>query len=793
MMKKGLIIVTFLLVAWQTSAQQNYLNGLVGKLQDHQQQTLQEKIFVHLDRPFYVSGETMWFSVYAMDGYLHQPVDVSSVAYIEVIDRQNQPVIQAKIKLEQGRGHGSVIIPSSLISDNYSVRAYTNWMKNFDPSFYFHQPITIVNVFQRLTVPGKASEPTFDLQFFPEGGQLIDGIKSKVAFRAVDATGHGIAFKGILLNNKGDTITTFQPLQSGIGNFLITPRQNENYKVIIRQPDGRITNAQLPPVRSSGYTLSITDTTLNRIKISVKGKDESTNQPVIYLIGHCRQLVKIAVTNNLVHGSITFLVDKVNLGEGINQFTVFDHGLRPVAERLYFNRPGADPTLKATLAQNNFAPRSKVHLNFASPESFAKTPLHASLSVYKNDSLQQITPVDIRTYLWLTSDLKGTIESPEYYLSDSEGVAEATDNLMLVHGWTRFRWNELLQNDLVEFRFLPEHKSHLISAMVLDIASDKPVQGIPAYLASPGSKINLHAAHSNAGGKVIFETNEFTGTKKLFAHTGVYQSTARMQIESPFSGQFSASKLPALNLKENTHAALTQRSIAMQTEDIFYQSRNRMRAEAKDSTIFYGKAPEQYRLDDYTRFPLMEEVLREYVKGVRLRKKDDHFLFKVLNAPRNLVFENAPLTLLDGVPVFDIDQLVTMDPLKVKSIDVVTSQYYFGKFAFDGIVSFRTYNADLGGFQFDPGTVILNYEGLQANKEFFAPRYELPAEQKSRLPDQRNLLYWNAQVTIDGSPQSIEFYTGDQTGHFQVIMQGITETGRPVHSVSSFTVKASEQ
>lgn len=791
MIKRLSIYVLSLLLLTSTNsfAQRETLNGLVEKLQGHQQTTLQEKIFVHLDRTFYVGGETMWFKIYLVDGYFHHPLDVSKVVYIDVLDRNQKPVIQTKVAMENGRGNGSVSIPTSIDSDNYTVRAYTNWMKNFSADFFFHQTISIVNVFQRLNEKDKTPNVKLDAQFFPEGGNLVDGIKSKVAFRVVDSSGKGVSFSGTLLSEKGDTITSFNPLKSGIGHFTFTPDIDETYQVIIKEKNGHVTYAKLPVVQAFGYTVMVTDTSQSRIKITIKGKDANSTSSLIYLIGHTRQIVKTATAQNLINGKISFLINRKELGDGVVHLTVFNQGLQPVCERLYFNRPADPLPLVMSSDKPVYEPRNKIALqvNIKSDEPHL---VNASLTVFKNDSLQQIKPADIQSYLWLNSELKGNIESPEYYFSEDAHVAEAADNLMLTHGWTKFKWDEVLRSKSKTPRFLPEYRGHIITGTVFDSTSSKPAQGIPAYLSAPDKRIQPYLAYSDAAGHVLFETSHFTGNKKLIAQTGAYQNTTRIQIDSPFSEELYIGKTPFLKLSAYLKDLLTERSISMQAEDIFYRGRVRMNSQARDSSSFYGKAPEQYRLDDYTRFPIVEEVMREYVKGVRLRKKDDKFIFKVLNAPKNLVFENEPLVLLDGVPVFDTDKIMAMDPLKIKYVDVVTNQYYFGKFTFDGLVSYRTYQGDLGGFQFDPGTVVLDYEGLQSKKEFFSPHYETSAQRQSRLPDTRNLLLWVPDLTINAQRYDVELYSSDQTGIFQAIIQGISKNGQLVFQTHIFEVKS---
>ena len=781
------LALTLIIVSFHVNAQRETLNGLVEKLQLHQQATLQEKVFVHLDRTFFVGGETMWFKVYVTDGYKHQLMDVSKVVYLDILDRNHQSVMQTKVSIENGVGNGSITVPPSLDSDNYTVRAYTNWMKNFSADFFFHQVISIVNVFQRFEEKGKAEETKLDAQFFPEGGNLIEGMKSKVAFRVVDATGKGISFNGSVISPAGDTVVSFSPLKFGLGHFTFTPKSG-TYQVIIKEKNGKITTARLPGAQANGYTMMVTDTTQNRIKVTVRGND-AHGTTLIYLIGHTRQLINLAIAQNLINGKISFLLDKKELGEGIAHLTVFSQSLQPVCERLYFN----NPTHKVNVLMNSdkpvYEPRDKIslHLTINNEQTqFVKS----SLSVFKNDALQQLKPTDIQSYLWINSELKGNIESPEYYFSEDVLANEAMDNLMLTHGWSKFKWEDVFRAKGKTPLILPEYRGHIITAKIVDTNSSKPVQGIPAYLSAPDKKIQPYMAYSDGNGLALFEASHLTGAKKIIAQTGAYQNGTRIEINSPFSSENSTLTVPYLKLSTDLKGLLTQRSISMQAEDIFYRGRVKNKESLVDSSAFFGEASEHYNLDDYTRFPVMEEVMREYVKGVRLRKKDNQFIFKVLNAPKNLVFENEPLVLLDGVPVFNTDKIMAMDPLKIKYIDVVTRQYYYGKFIFDGIVSYKTYQHDLGGFQFDAGTVVMDYDGLQLKKEFFAPQYETVADRQSRLPDERNLLLWKPDLIIENKSQVIDFYSSDQTGNYQAIIQGISQHGEPVFQTYTFEVKS---
>ena len=189
------------------------------KFNAYSSEALQEKLFVHTDKEFYIAGEVLWFRVYYVNGATHHAMQLSKVAYVDVLDEKNDPVLQAKISLKPGEDNGSFYLPVSLNTGIYTLRAYTNWMKNFDDNYFFQKNITIVNTLKNPeTTPGKDSS-IVQVHFFPEGGNLVSGIKSRVGFTVIDKNGGISNCQGYILDNNGDTITSFSPLVMGIGSF----------------------------------------------------------------------------------------------------------------------------------------------------------------------------------------------------------------------------------------------------------------------------------------------------------------------------------------------------------------------------------------------------------------------------------------------------------------------------------------------------------------------------------------------------------------------------------------------
>ncbi len=789
----AIILLSYL---FSDTSAQHQMDSVRSKFDRHRTQNPQEKLFIHTDQELYLTGETLWFKIYYVDGVLHQPSDISKVAYVEILGPDNRAVIQTKVAMKNGEGHGALFLPASISSGNYQLRAYTHWMKNFDPEFFFNKTISIINSFKKGDIqPEKSQKPNLiTVQFFPEGGELVSGLRSKIGFRATNADGRGTVVSGIVLNAQNDTLLTFKPKKYGIGNFTFTPTEGSLYRAVVADTLGNLQSFSLPRPKSHGHVMEVRDSTSDLLVINVSADPQTVqSSPSIYYVIHARQIISSAGSREIGKGKTAILIPKRELKDGISHITIFDGNLNPVCERLYFKASEKKLSIKVKSSQSEYGIRRKVVLDIsAQNDSAAIAGASLSVAVVKSDSLQGNLEGNIFNYLWLSSDLRGEVENPAYYMEvNSQEVTVAIDNLMLTHGWRRFSWTDVLSNNKKQPGFLPEYRGHLIRGTVVD-KDDKPAAGIATYLSTPGKNIQLYTARSAANGEVQYEMKDFWGSKKIIVQTNLTQdSTFRVNVISPFADNYAPYKPPELTLDPSVSKSLLNRSIAMQVQDIYSGDRSIKFANMTiDSSSFYGKANETYFLDDYTRFTVMEEVMREYVPGVMVRKRRDGFHFLVLDNLRKRVFQDDPLILLDGMPVFDVDKIMEFDPLKVKKLEVITSRYYLGPFHFPGVVSYSTYPGDLAGFQLDPRSISMDYEGLQRQRVFYAPKYETEKQRESRLPDRRNLLFWAPDVRLDNEGNSqLEFFTSDLSGNYSIVVEGLSKTGYAGSTTGTFAVK----
>ena len=782
----GLALALGLLASQASQAQTlDSVATLSRKLQQYQRQALVEQLFLHLDRPAYMAGETMWFKAYAVDGTFHRPLPMSKVAYVEVLDAAQRPVSQAKLALVQAMGQGSFELPADLATGRYVVRAYTSWMKNAGPEFYFQCPITVVNTLSQTAAPSPVAGLAYDVQFFAEGGQLVRNQPGRVGFKLTDQHGRSVAATGTVADAHGKPVATFQTLKSGLGSFLLTPMAaGAASTATVRLANGTVLTRKLPAVAEQGYSLLVTDASPAYLTLSVQAP-AAQGASSLRLLGHSGQQVTVATEAPLVTGQAVFQVDKRQLRPGITHLTVFN-GQQPVAERLYFRRPTHPLVVQGSASATAYGPRSAVRLQVG-----AAQPAALSLAVYRLDSLSAKAPADISSYLLLAADLKGFVEDAGYYFRDSSATAQqAADNLMLTQGWRRFKWEEVVAGQPPVVTHTPELTGYLLQGRVSQL-SGAPAASIATFLSLPGRSFQFSNSLSHDDGLVQFELPNFYGVRKLVLQTNpLRDSTKRLELLSPFSqgGGWVAPSLPPL--ATSWAPTLNERHVQVQVQRAFPALPTRYRSVPGDTTAFYGKADEHYRLDDYTRFPSLEDVMREYVPGVLVRQRKDGFHFMVVDRPRHINLKENPLTLLDGLPIFNLNQLMALNPLKIQYLDVIANRYFLGQQVYDGLVSYTTYKGDLGGFPLNPHALIEEYEGMQVPREFYSPRYDTEAQQHSRLPDLRNLLYWNPDVRLAANqPQTLSFFTSDQAGRYLVVTQGLTPDGALGSTSFSFDVK----
>jgi hypothetical protein len=795
-----LTLTTFLPAAAQDTGKES----LLAAFSRYQSQTPQEKLFVHIDRSFYLAGETIWFKLYDIDARSNRPVAFSGIAYIEVLDKDDHAVLQTKVELHNGKGDGAFSIPMSVPTGEFLFRAYTSWMRNFSPDLYYMQPLTIFNTLNDDAAdtiqpphpgdtaqsphpadlaqpphPVDPSHPRFRL--FPEGGNLVNGLASLIAMETVDHEGKGTPCEGAIIDQRKDTVAHFHTSLSGIGKFTFTPMGNNTY-FAITEVDHQTVTQPLPASYDQGYVMHLEDSGGRRIRIIVHAAGPIQN-PAIYLFAHTRGQIKAVQMNFLSDGQTSFYLDKDSLGDGISHLTVFNSDRLPVCERLYFKQPKQQMHIAITNVSSNYPTRSPVSIGLSATDN-AGNPLIAdlSMSVFRLDSLQPVPGPNILDWLLLSSDLTNT---------PNPTASSSLDDLMLTRGWSRFRWEDILKDHQPAFEFLPEVNGMVVGAKVIDKRTGQAPVPVLGYLSVPGQHFKLATALSQSDGSLYFYLGNVYGNRTLIAQTNSRtDSNCRLDVLSPWSERFASFPLPSIEYSNGWADQLLRRTIDAQAENAYLTARKHHYSQVVEDTVaFYGTADLKYNLDDYVRFVTMDEVIQEFVDNVRIRSKSGHAYFRVKNALFNLFFEDDPLLLIDGIPVFDASKLVETDPAKIERIEVVSHRYVLGPSVTDGVVSFRSYDGEFAGYEVDPNAIAIQYNGLDRHREFYTPVYDAGTRGLPSIPDFRSELLWAPNVIVDATGKTtLPLYTSDLTGKFALVVEGITKDGLAGYSIVTFSV-----
>lgn len=795
---KLLVLVFIPVLTFQKDnfAQSEGLSGITGKFLHFRNNDLQEKLFVHTDKNFYLAGEIIWFKIYDINEATNAPFDLSKVAYIELLDKNNVPVLQTKVALDKNGNGGSLFLPFTLQSGNYLFRAYTSWMKNFSPDYYFEQYITVINTTKSNDFPKVNDSVHYEVKFFPEGGDLVNGLQSEVGFHVVNQYGEGVNSIGEIINRQNDTILHFHPYKFGIGHFYLTPDKSQQYKAIVKIKGGPTLYVPLPDIEKNGLVMHVQDLPDNRLRVVVSST--MNEDKFCYLIVRTRESIKTAEVLFFKNRQATFTLDKNKLGEGISQFTIFNNMEQPVCERLYFIPPLKRLAIHAETNQPSYSPRNKTILQLhTNNETNIPIEANMSVSVYKLDSLQTADQSNILSYIWLKSELRGYIESPGYYFQNSnDSINQAADNLMLTQGWRRFNWHRLMENRLPVIQFAPELSGPVVSGKLVNTLTGLSVSDVLTYFSIIGSGAKVQGYITDSTGRFYFGMKNFYGQHQVVIETNTQtkDSIDRPEVFNPFSDKYADFSLQKFVITISLVNQLYDHNLWTEVQHAYHADVFDPSITIPDTSSFFGKPFKTYWLDNFIRYTTMEEVMREYVQEVATRIRDKHYRFMVVNNyDKSLyasLFSDDPLVILDGAPVFDIDKVIAFSPLKVQKLDVVTDRYFNGPIMADGILSYTTYKGDMANFPLDPHTVKIDYHGLQNELEFYSPEYSTEKEKSSHIPDFRNVLYWSPDIRTDKQGNaSCSFYTSDIPGKYIVIADGITKDGHAGHASYTFDVK----
>lgn len=419
----------------------------------------QEKAYLHFDNTSYYVGDTIWFKAYVTlaDKQTYSPI--SRPLYVELVDQAGHVTNKQIIKLEQGEGNGQFILSKSMLSGYYEVRAYTRWMLAFAEPQYFsrtfpiyqlsnsdhlERSITTYELSPSMEIRPVETKDKLSLRFFPEGGQLVEGVTSQVAFKAESKISGNIELSGTLCTKDGKEIGTFKTMHDGMGIFEYTPT---NQQAIAKTSyDGKEYKFPLPQALPNGYVVKA-DNNAGAITVKVACNAATPQDTLAVFITHQGRPYAYQLIHCSADAPQQFTLLTRKLPPGVVQISLINRAGNTLCERFVFASPRSPLKISAEGLKEIYNPYAPIRCELQVKNAIGE-PIKGKLSVSIRDAIRSdYSEYDnnLFTDLLLTSDLKGYIHQPGYYFSEASAQKQKElDILMMVHGWRKYDMKQLI-------------------------------------------------------------------------------------------------------------------------------------------------------------------------------------------------------------------------------------------------------------------------------------------------------------------------------------------------------------
>ena len=304
----------------------------------------------------------------------------------------------------------------------------------------------------------------------------------------------------------------------------------------------------------------------------------------------------------------------------------------------------------------------------------------------------------------------------------------------------------------------------------------KKLTGTEVFLSIPGREADVYTSVIGEDGTASFYTKNIYGDVEAVLEVVFPDVESHLDLESPFK-KVKAGNLDPLLLSTSLEDSILERSAAMQIQKALSADTLYERLAIPEDLVL-GNDPVEYVLDDYTRFPLMEELFIEFIAQAKVRSVDGGRVISMYlqdtYRPATYDQQLPVLVLLDGVPVTDHEKILNYDPLLVERILVYPHTYNFGHWSFGGVMNFVTYRHNLQSYEFGKNTRVVDFQGMSTPVASYMPAWG------EDVPDMRETILWHPQVEIGpGERRVLNFTFPSYEGDFDIVVEGFDEEGAP--------------
>ena len=760
----------------------------------------QEKLYLQMDKPYYSAGEKLWFRAYMVHSTTHAPLMLSRYIYIELLNAHNEVILRKKIRpTDDGLFFGQINLSTELAQGWYSVRAYTNFMRNLDENYFFRQRIYIGNSLKGLTgvsidqnngsynsdlSTATVKKAAFDVQFFPEGGHLIAGNLQVVGFKSVNTNGLGEDITGRLVDNQNKEILTFKSSHLGMGEIAFVPEAGKSYSAICEDFKGQKLTFSLPTASTEHYALCVKQNA-NMMDVSILTPNAAPRADTLYLIGVMRgwPLFQSTVAPN----DKNLNMSKAGLNSGVAQILLLNGKREILSERLIYISGKDKADLKLTLDKANYVKRGDVHAAVLLKDSQGK-PIEGNFSVsVTDDNDVKIDPNEttIESYLLLQSELKGNIENPNYYFrAENKSAAYELDMLMLTQGWKRYDVAAVLAGKSNPSMRYPVEQGPMISGKV---------QNFPARRGLPKNNVSIiirnHFGMATTDNKGYFS----------YMYPEIPDSTSLTLQADKKPGSFIElvvypDSFPKVGLSclypDDLRQSMAMKNFLKKSRDKYYYEKGMMSVTLKDVVVTAKKEDKSKTIREdrgamYNNpsYSISEEDMKNANSLMNVLARIPGVM--ITGNGTGITMRNAtPLIMVDNME-YSIDELQSINVDDVKLIDVLkepTETMMYGNGASNGVICIylRRGGEDKKDEPQEPSRNQAKVYplGYSLPAAFYVPKYQMEANRVDPIPDLRTTIFWKPNVKSNAQGEAdIFFYTADTPGTYTITAEGVSDQG----------------
>ncbi len=789
-------------------------------LDEYRQVYQLEKAYLHLDKPYYSLGESIWFTAYLRDIYTLQKSQISATLYVDLIDPDGKIVQSLDIYMDSSHCQGNFDLGLDEMPGRYRIRAYTSWMRNYGEEHFFEQEVPVYalrNSEDQDTPlgpsvglrPASIPEPLSDqreLQFFPEGGHMVRGLLGRVGVKLESPSGKGQAFEATLFDSLGQVVLTFAGNERGMASFTFTPSYQSGYYVLLdTEMPANARRFSLPECRQEGMVLAVRNLEDRLAKVNIAFSSPELNQGGKLLIVSRQQAIAMLPLKPS-QANLRFSVPLTQIRDGILRFTLFDHLDRPLAERVLFTYQ--KPALSGKLDQARYQARDTVTLTLKLTDQQGQALKgKASAAVVDHNLVQMETKAfNLPSELLMSPEIKGTLEAPSWYFWNyNEEKRKALDLLMLTQAWRAYQWMPRLRDAPPGLQFIPEKGITISGATRGLINEDKAVKTQVTMVSTKGPFQYGEVITTDSGaftftGMVFFDsvnlvfqaykynvrrqkaTENRNVTLSLFERKPpkVLPLGDRIPIQEPLYMDEYLSERKRIEQIKRTFDPL---SLTLDTVAITANAQDRFgSSSAASSEVLYranldslpgalvGSIWEYLNLDLQTRRIIAG--FGQLSGGIVVDEGGDQAI-EDFNDFIPVWLDGFQLTEQDArtLPISNISVIEVLF-----SADVATAQG-----TENGAIMLYSRNGYGGQATVVRGINGIEHPGFHLAKVFYqAPNQDIEDLETLEKPERRVTLHWEPLVYFNQEGQaSITFVTDDKSTSYLIQIEGISEDGRP--------------